>query len=105
MSIAPETLSPYVPQLTIRHLVRLSAALVASRQQQEAIVLLADISGFTTLTERLSQAGLEGVETLTQLLNGTFDIAISAVLDRGGGCGVVCGGCVFSPLAAADRYR
>ena len=84
MSIAPETLSPYVPQLTIRHLVQQPTALVASRQQQEAIALLADISGFTALTERLSQTGPEGVETLTQLLNGTFDIAISAVLDRGG---------------------
>ena len=84
MSIAPETLSSYIPQLAIRHLVQQPTALVASRQQQEAIAVLADISGFTTLTERLSQAGPEGVETLTQLLNGTFDIAISAVLDRGG---------------------
>ena len=84
MSIAPETLSTFIPQLLIRHLVQQPNPPTASSQQFTAIALLADISGFTTLTEQLSQAGPEGVEILTHLLNGTFDTAISAVLERGG---------------------
>ncbi|MGK7907332.1 MAG: adenylate/guanylate cyclase domain-containing protein [Synechococcus sp.] len=84
MSIAPHTLSTYVPQLLLRHLAQQPQPLVASQQCFNGVTLLADISGFTALTEHYSQTGPQGVETLTQLLNSTFDLAIATVIDRGG---------------------
>ncbi len=47
-------------------------------------LLLADISGFTEITETLSKGGRTGVEELTSLLNRSFDTMLNTV-DRHGG--------------------
>jgi predicted ATPase/class 3 adenylate cyclase len=47
-------------------------------------VLLADISGFTALSERLAQRGPVGAEVLTRLLNDFFGRLIEPILAGGG---------------------
>ncbi|MEM9568277.1 MAG: AAA family ATPase, partial [Cyanobacteria bacterium P01_E01_bin.34] len=84
MPTAPDTLYTFVPQLLLRHLNQQSGQLVPYQTAIPAVALLADISGFTALTEHLSQEGPEGVETLTQILNEAFDTAISPAIARGG---------------------
>jgi class 3 adenylate cyclase/tetratricopeptide (TPR) repeat protein len=49
-----------------------------------AVVLFADISGFTPLTEALGQKGSEGPEELTRLLNRYFSWMIAFVEAQGG---------------------
>lgn len=49
-----------------------------------AAVLLADISGFTALTEKLAAAGPAGAEELTQILNGYFTRMIGLLEQEGG---------------------
>lgn len=43
----------------------------------DATVVFADVSGFTPLTERLSQAGKVGAEQLTEIINGAFTEMLS----------------------------
>ncbi|MEM9595475.1 MAG: DUF917 family protein [Acidobacteriota bacterium] len=49
-----------------------------------AAVLFADISGFTSLTERLAHRGPEGAEELPRILNNCFGPLVDTVLDHGG---------------------
>ncbi|NJM06888.1 hypothetical protein HC891_12920, partial [Candidatus Gracilibacteria bacterium] len=49
-----------------------------------AAVLLADISGFTALTEKLAIRGSEGAEELTRLLNSYFSRMIDLLVEEGG---------------------
>jgi class 3 adenylate cyclase/tetratricopeptide (TPR) repeat protein len=53
-------------------------------QRFAAALLLADISGFTPLAERLAQRGPAGTEALTALLNSFFEQVIGVVHEHGG---------------------
>ena len=63
------TLASFVPSLVIR---RYNAGLTSldepSAENFPALVLFADISGFTALTERLAARGPSGAEDLTRYL-------------------------------------
>ncbi|MFC1849539.1 tetratricopeptide repeat protein [candidate division CSSED10-310 bacterium] len=48
------------------------------------ITLFLDISGFTSITEKLMQHGKEGAEVLSQLLDTIFETVISALYERNG---------------------
>ena len=56
----------------------------AGLKEHVAGVLFADVSGFTALTETLSQRGDEGAEELTRLLNRYFGIIIDTIELAGG---------------------
>ncbi|MDT8297852.1 MAG: adenylate/guanylate cyclase domain-containing protein, partial [Spirochaetaceae bacterium] len=49
-----------------------------------AITLFIDISGFTTMTDRLMKEGKNGAEILSRIINRTFTPLIDAVYDAGG---------------------
>ena len=51
----------------------------ASVEQFACAVMFADISGFTSLTEKLSAVGEEGTEQLTDALNAYFNPLITLV--------------------------
>lgn len=56
---------PYVPKLVLRRLFINSNPIVPPEKETFcAAVMFADISGFTPLTEKLGNKGLEGVETV-----------------------------------------
>lgn len=80
-----EALAAYVPPLVLENLARESAPPAdAHATTFEGAVLLTDIAGFTTLTERLDAAGPAGVEQLSRLLNSYFTDLIELVEAHGG---------------------
>lgn len=52
--------------------------------QVEAIALFVDVSGFTSLTERLMAASIEGAEQLSVLLNTVFEPLLTEIYTQGG---------------------
>lgn len=77
---------PAVARAALRHSRRALSSLSQSPQADRfaAAVLLADVSGFTPLTEALAQKGPAGAEELTHLLNGYFSRMIALIEAEGG---------------------
>ena len=80
-----ELIASYVPRL-IRERLVFDPASIASpfTKSFQAVTLFADISGFTTLTERLVEKGPSGVERIAAILNEYFGQLIDLVYDYGG---------------------
>ena len=74
-----QALSPYLP----RGLNSRQQGLVKG-EKLSAAILLADVSGFTTLSERLSRTGKEGAEEVTNIINSYFSPLIKITLKYGG---------------------
>lgn len=69
----------------------------------EAAVLVADISGFTKLTESMGSREVAGVELLTKCVNSFFGQVIDLVLCHGGDVMQFAGDsmiCCFTPTTA-----
>ncbi|NJK81103.1 MAG: adenylate/guanylate cyclase domain-containing protein [Chloroflexaceae bacterium] len=80
-----ETFASYVPGLIIHYLTADPRPLTGPVAERfPAAVLLADISGFTALTEELTRSGPAGVEEVSSLLNRYFGILIDLIDDHGG---------------------
>eukprot|EP00887_Chlorella_sp_A99_P006306 scaffold3.g6306.t1 len=62
----------------------LSRAMQPRVEQREAAVMIADVTGFTALTEALSKRGSAGVELLTRAMNRYFTQVIDLLLLYGG---------------------
>jgi len=83
-SSALDVLSSYVPTL-MREFASDEGPLSGPLGRDfPAAVLLADVSGFTRLTEQLVQEGPAGVEKLFYLLNAYFGQLVDLVTDHGG---------------------
>jgi class 3 adenylate cyclase/tetratricopeptide (TPR) repeat protein len=79
---ASERLKPYVSRLAIEWM--REAPDVPYRQIDGTLVFV-DISGFTSLTERLSRKGKVGAEEMNDLLDATFTRLLSVAYDYGAG--------------------
>ena len=80
-----EVFASYVPRLIKKRVIANPAPIDAPLAENfEAVVLFADISGFTSLAERLGQRGPSGVETLAGILNKYFGQLIDTVHAYGG---------------------
>lgn len=80
-----EMLASYVPRLIQRRVVNNPAPIDSPVTEDfRAVVLFADISGFTMLTERLAERGPAGAEALADLLNGYFGQLIGIINEYGG---------------------
>jgi predicted ATPase/class 3 adenylate cyclase len=79
---ASERLKPYVPRLAVDWM-REEPEL--RHRQVDASLAFVDISGFTSLTERLSKKGKVGAEEMNDLLDSTFTELLSAAYDFGAG--------------------
>jgi class 3 adenylate cyclase/tetratricopeptide (TPR) repeat protein len=77
----PRRLDAYVPRVLLRHLVEMPDA---RARTLDATVVLADISGFTRLSERLARSGREGAEELLEAIGRCFG-ALLEVADANGG--------------------
>src|SRR5688572_21467640 len=73
-------LRPYVPRLLIDWLDRTPAA---THRTVDGTLLFADISGFTSLTERLARHGRVGAEEMSDALNATFGTLVAVAADDG----------------------
>jgi class 3 adenylate cyclase/tetratricopeptide (TPR) repeat protein len=75
-----ERLAPYVPRIAIEWLRETPDA---RHKQIEGSLAFVDISGFTSLTERLSRKGKVGAEEMNDLLDGCFTELLSVAYDQG----------------------
>jgi len=82
-SLRTEDLIRYVPAHVSMRIARGLPA-VAFSEVMPAAALFADISGFTSLSERLAARGGDGVEELTRILNSYFGRLIAVVTGHGG---------------------
>jgi class 3 adenylate cyclase/predicted ATPase len=81
----PSILESYIPSLLISQITKTSEAEELKEfEHQCGTVMLADISGFTALTEQLMQQGPTGVEALTERLNALLSELIALITGHGG---------------------
>jgi class 3 adenylate cyclase/tetratricopeptide (TPR) repeat protein len=73
-----------VPRLVVESLAHRDRAEPAWIEQIEGTLLLADISGFTPLSERLARVGNEGAEWLTTIINNYFERMLDIARALGG---------------------
>ena len=81
MSTRPDRFEPYVPRVAAEW--DLEAPGNKWRQVKGSLVFV-DISGFTSLSERLARKGRIGAEELTSVLNRVFGAMLDAAFERGG---------------------
>ena len=75
----------YVPDFIIREIMADSSTPLLERERRmRAVLLFADVSGFTAMSESLAQLGKEGAEELTRVLNDYFTVMIDLVRSYGG---------------------
>ena len=80
-----ELFASFVPKMIQRRVIQDPTPIDSPIAQDfQAVVLFADISGFTTLTERLAEKGPLGIETLARILNEYFGQLIDIVYEYGG---------------------
>lgn len=80
-----ELLASYVPKLIQKRVAQNPVPIDSPLAKDfQAAVMFADISGFTSLTERLAEKGTAGVETLARILNDYFGQLIDVVYEYGG---------------------
>ena len=77
-----ELLKPFVPRLLIDWL---RESPLEPFKEIEGSLAFVDISGFTTLTERLAVKGKVGAEELDDILNAVFEELLSVAYDDGAG--------------------
>ena len=78
-------LASYVPRLIQKRVAQNPTPIDAPLAKELlAVVMFADISGFTALTERLAEKGAAGVEKLARILNDYFGQLIEVVYEYGG---------------------
>lgn len=80
-----DVLASYVPKLIQKRVVADPSPIESPvSEDTQAAVLFADISGFTSLTEKLAESGPTGVEAIANILNEYFGQLIDIVNDYGG---------------------
>ena len=75
-------LIPFVPRLTLEWLRDHPDRLWLER---DATIAFVDISGFTAMSEKLSNLGKAGAEEVTDVMNGTFSALLDVAYAEGGG--------------------
>ncbi|MCB0034586.1 MAG: AAA family ATPase, partial [Anaerolineales bacterium] len=101
-----EMLASYVSSLVVHRLVDASEKLTEPATERTlAAVLFTDISGFSTLAERLNQHGPAGAEELSIALNNYFGQLVDIVLDYGGDVVKFAGDGMFALWTAADAQE
>ncbi len=80
-----KSISAYVPYSILQRVLHYpEISLEGWQERSEAVLLFADVSGFTAMSETLAQLGKEGAEELTRVLNDYFATMIDLIRDYGG---------------------
>jgi class 3 adenylate cyclase/tetratricopeptide (TPR) repeat protein len=75
---------PYVPQHIAQQLVNDPTGARVGGKAVEGTLLLADVAGFTPMSESLAQTGKEGAEELTLVMTACFARIVNVIADYGG---------------------
>jgi predicted ATPase/class 3 adenylate cyclase len=78
----PEQLLPFIPLVTLEWL---RDEPERAWKEVDGTLAFVDISGFTAMSERLSDRGKAGAEELTEVMNATFAKLLEVAYERGGG--------------------
>jgi class 3 adenylate cyclase/tetratricopeptide (TPR) repeat protein len=79
----PEAARPYVPRALLEHLAKEPERRVRA---VDGTCVFVDVSGFTSLSERLARrGGREGAEQLADAIGGCFEDLLGVAYDKGGG--------------------
>ncbi len=98
-----DVLASYLPVLVAQRIANAPTFLTTPLcESLPAAVLFADISGFTTLTERLAEDGPAGAENLTQHLNAYFSRLIDLITSYGGDVVKFAGDALIALFPGAD---
>jgi hypothetical protein len=87
LRISTDALCSYVPATIIRYLSSQALSLryqAPFRHSFETVVVFADISGYTALSEKLASKGREGSEQLAKVLNSYVEQLVRVVASMGG---------------------
>ncbi|CAD8086258.1 unnamed protein product [Paramecium primaurelia] len=75
----------FVPALVVQYLAnQQQITQLPEKQNLRSVVMFADISGFTNLTETLSKLGNEGAELIAFAINRYMELLVSAISKSGG---------------------
>ena len=97
-------LASYVPDLVLRRLQADPNAMAAPALESNlGAVMIADVSGFTLLTEKLAEQGAAGIEELTRVLNEYFGHVIDLIDVRGGDIVRFAGDAILAVWHARDQ--
>jgi class 3 adenylate cyclase len=85
VAAAADAIASCVPDLLLRRLLdHPESAATPHADVAVGALLLADIAGFTAITERLARQGPGGAEALSGLLNGAFGPLLAQIAEAGG---------------------
>ena len=83
-ALVERSLTSYLPPHVLRRLTSPAPAPAPHAERFQAAVLLADIRGFTRMTELMASRGPDGVEMFTDAMNRYFGAMIDCVAEHGG---------------------
>jgi class 3 adenylate cyclase/tetratricopeptide (TPR) repeat protein len=79
-----DAITPYLAPFVWRRVEALGALTQPESATAHGAAMLADVSGFTALTETLAEEGVAGAERLRDLINGCFSPLVDTVIEHGG---------------------
>ncbi|GBO11281.1 hypothetical protein AVEN_168730-1, partial [Araneus ventricosus] len=74
----------FVPNIIVEEILSESLRVIPYQIQTDAVILIADVCGFTSLTESYCQKGTSGIEELARVLNGYMSTLAAMLLNAGG---------------------
>jgi predicted ATPase/class 3 adenylate cyclase len=96
----------FVPDYVVRTLLRHPAETpVANTERADAVVLFADVAGFTPMSEALTGSGAYGIEELTRILNAWFNTMADLVSRYGGSVAEFLGDALTAVFWCDSRTR
>ena len=102
----PSLLSAYLPYYVRAALIQHpERSPLTQAQRFDAVVLFADVSGFTAISEALGASGKTGTEELTRILNGYFEPMIGLIHTYGGMIGKFGGDAMTVVFPCAGSLR
>ena len=75
---------PYIPQPIAQEMMSDPTAAPVGGKAVEGTLLLADVAGFTAMSESLAQVGKEGAEELTLMMTACFTRMVNVIANYGG---------------------
>src|SRR5450755_1685686 len=96
---------PYVPQFARRRAAGRSALAPDLTAGLRGALFVADIAGFTALTERKARSGQAGIEEMQAILNRCFERIVAIVEEGGGEVYKFAGDATIACWLAADDTR
>ncbi|MFC1899141.1 adenylate/guanylate cyclase domain-containing protein [Chloroflexota bacterium] len=85
------SIKPYFPNILLDEIIQDETGEIPLIKSIEGTLVFADISGFTTISERLAESGKEGAEWLTSIINTYFEMMLD-ICDEYGGTNLKFGG-------------